>query len=183
MFIMTNSPLMKPRLLLLSLLLPLLTPACATRLVCDSSAPRLPKKHAPKPKDGSEEARVASYITGCTEDGFTLSSVNHIRHMPQCGMDLFATFLTLGLIPHTWPNPVHATVTGSVNGWKKTETLDLSLKRRTSLWHNLLPESSDDRAMLQALRERKELDPQYHQWLQENEKHWLQRRKGGGESE
>ena len=187
MFIMTNHPYMKPRLLLLSLILPLLMPSCATRLACDSCAPKLPRKHVPTPKGGCEEARVASYITGCTEDGFTLTGVENIRHMPQCGMDFFATFLTLGLIPHTWPNPVRATVTGCVDGRKKTETLDLYLRRRTSLWHNLLPESSDDRAIaravLQALRERKELDPQYHQWLQENEKHWLQRRKGGGASE
>ncbi|MBB5033069.1 hypothetical protein [Prosthecobacter vanneervenii] len=165
---------MKPRLLLLSLLLPLLMPSCATRLVCNSSAPRLPRKHAPTPKDGSEEARVASYITGCTEDGFTLSSVDHIRHIPQCGMDLFATFLTLGLIPHTWPNPVHATVTGCVDGRKKTEILNLSLKRSTSLWNNFLPESSNDRAIaravLQALRERKSLEQWIFRSLQKGER-------------
>lgn len=165
---------MKSRLLLLSLLLPFLMPSCATRLVCGSSAPRLPRKHAKTPRGGSEEARVASYITGCTEDGFTLTGVDRIRHMPQCGMDLFSTILTLGLIPHTWPNPVHATVTGNVDDREKTETLDLSLRRRTSLWHNFLPESRDDRAIaravLQALRQRKSLEQYIFRSMQKGER-------------
>ena len=112
---------------------------------------------------------MASYITGCTEDGFTLSEVNHINHLPQCGMDLFATFLTLGLIPHSAPNPIRATVTGYVDGRKKTETFALSIERHTSLWHNLLPERHDDRviarAVLQALRHRKERDPEMQKLL------------------
>ncbi len=160
---------MKSRLLLLSLLLSLLQPSCATRLACDFSAPRLSWQHPKTPKDGSEEGRVASYITGCTEDGFTLSEVNHINHLPQCGMDLFATFLTLGLIPHSAPNPIRATVTGYVDGRKKTETFALSIERHTSLWHNLLPERHDDRviarAVLQALRHRKERDPEMQKLL------------------
>lgn len=176
---MTRSP------LLLCLLLSLLMPACATRLACSSSAPRLQWQHAKTPKDGSEEARVASYIVGRTEDGFTLSGVDRITHVPHCGLDLLSTFLTLGLIPHSWPNPVHVTVTGSVDGRKKTETFALSLKRRTSLWHNFLPESSDDRAIaravLQALRDRKSLDPEFHHWLQKNEKRRLAHGKAAGE--
>ncbi|OYW75275.1 MAG: hypothetical protein B7Z37_14070 [Verrucomicrobia bacterium 12-59-8] len=160
---------MHSRLLLLSLILPLFIASCATRLACDFSAPRLPWKHPKTPKDGREEARVGSYIVGCTEDGFTLSEVNRINHLPQCGMDLFATFLTLGLIPHSAPNPIRATVTGYVDGRQKTETFALSLDRHTSLWHNLLPERHDDRAIaravLQAVRHRKELDPKMHQLL------------------
>lgn len=115
----------RSRLLRLALITPIVLASCATRLVCDSSAPRLPRKHVQTTKGGSEEARVASYITGCTKDGFTLTGVEHIRHMPQCGMDLFSTILTLGLVPHTWPNLVRATVTGCVDGREKTETLDL----------------------------------------------------------
>lgn len=173
---------MKPRLLLLSLLLPLLIPACATRLACDFSAPRLHWKHAKTPKDGSEEARVASYIVGRTEDGFTLSGVDRITYVPHCGLDLLSTFLTLGLVPHSWPNPVRATVTGCVDGQKKTETFALKLHRSTSLWHSLLPASCDDRAIaravLQALRDRKSIAPEYHQWLQKDEK---LRREAAGE--
>ena len=161
---------MKIRLLVLSLLLP----SCATRLACDFSAPRLSWKHPKTPKDGSEEVRVSSYISGRTEDGFTLTEVNRINHVPQCGMDLFATFLTLGLIPHSAPNPIRATVTGYVDGREKTETLPLHLKRRTSLWHNLLPDSHDDRviarAVLQALRKRKSLDQILFRSLQKGER-------------
>lgn len=166
---MTRSPLCNA----LALLLPLFLGSCATRLACDFSAPRLQWKHAKTPKGGSEEARVASYIVGRKEDGFTLSRVDHITHVPHCGLDLLSTFLTLGLVPHSWPNPVNVTVTGSVDGRKKTKTFALKLHRSTSLWHNLLPASSDDRAIaravLQALREQKVLDPKYHHWLQESE--------------
>ncbi len=148
----------------LALLLPLFLSSCATRLACDFSAPRLSWKHPHTPKHGSEEARVTCYITGRTEDGFTLSEVKYLAHLPQCGMDLFATFLTLGLIPHSAPNPVDVIVTGYVNGKMTTETLPLSLDRRTSLWHRLLPESCDDRAIaravLQAVRDRKKYDPE-----------------------
>lgn len=165
---------MKSRLLLLLLLLPLLLSSCATRLACDFSAPRLPWKHPKTPKDGNEEVRVASYIIGRTEDGFTISEVNRIYHLPQCGMDLFATVLTLGLIPHSWPNPIDATVTGCVNGRQTTETFPLSLERHTSLWHNLLPESCDDRAIaravLQAVRDRKKIEQEKQRMLEERER-------------
>jgi len=164
---------MKNRLLILSLLLSLLLASCATRLACYSGAPKLPKKHALIPKDGSEEARVGSYIAGCTEDGFTLSGVKHITHIPQCGMDLLATLLTLGIIPHSAPNPVSVTVTGCVDGRQKTETFHLALVRHTSVWHCLLPESCDDRAIaraiLQAVRDRKSLAPEAHKMLQQRE--------------
>lgn len=172
---------MKKRLLLLGLVLPLFSASCATRLACDFTAPRLTWKHPKTPKDGSEEARISSYIAGRTEDGFTLSEVTRINHLPQCGMDLFATFLTLGLIPHSAPNPINATVTGHVDGRKTTETFALSIDRHTSLWHNLLPERHDDRviarAVLQAVRDRKELDPKFRQMMQEREKRELAWRK------
>ena len=172
---------MKSRLPILSLLLPVLLVSCATRLACYSDAPKLPKKHAKTPKDGSEEARIGSYIVGCTEDGFSVSGIKHITHVPQCGMDLFATFLTLGLIPHSAPNPVRVTVIGCVDGRQKTETFALSLERHTSLWHNLLPERHDDRAIaravLQAVRDRKDLDPKMHQLLNQWGKFKLERLK------
>jgi hypothetical protein len=176
---------MHSRLLLLSLILPLFIASCATRLACNSDAPKLPGKHAIAPKNGREEDRVGSYIAGCTEDGYTLSEVKRITHVPQCGMDFFATFLTLGLIPHSAPNPINATVTGYVDGRKTTETFALSIDRHTSLWHNLLPERHDDRviarAVLQAVRDRKELDPKFRQMMQEREKReleWLKAHKG-----
>lgn len=172
---------MKSRLPLLSLLLSLLLPSCATRLACDSSAPRLSWKHPKTSKDASEEVRVSSYISGRTEDGFTLTEVNRINHLPQCGMDLFATFLTLGLIPHSAPNPIRATVTGYVDGRRKTETFALSIDRHTSLWHNLLPERHDDRviarALLQAVRHRKEHDPEMQKLLNQYGKLELERLK------
>lgn len=156
------------------LLLPVFLASCATRLACDFSAPRLAWKHAPTPRHGSEKERVASYITGRTEGGFTLSEVNRIYHQPQCGMDLFSTILTLGLIPHSWPNPVDATVTGYVDGKKTTETFALGLHRHTSLWHNLRPERWDDRAIaravLQAVRDREKLAPEFRQMMQDREK-------------
>ncbi|MBN8422399.1 MAG: hypothetical protein J0L73_26025 [Verrucomicrobia bacterium] len=148
----------------LALLLPLLLGSCATRLACDFSAPRLHWKHPKTPGHGSEEARVSSYIVGRTENGFTVSEVNCLAHRPQCGLDLLSTFLTLGLIPHSAPNPIDVIVTGDVDGRKTTETFPLSLDRRTSLWHRLLPESCDDRAIaravLQAVRDRKQYDPE-----------------------
>ncbi len=144
---------------LLFLLPSLFLASCATRLACDSSAPKLPRTHAKTPQNGSEAARVSSYIAGCTEDGFTITEVK-ILHIPSCGMDLFSTFLTLGLIPHEWPDPVEATVTGYVKGRKTTETFSLAIERHTSLWHHLFPPSCDDRAIaravLEAVRDRKE---------------------------
>jgi hypothetical protein len=164
----------RPFVTALALLLPFFLNSCATRLACEFSAPRLSWKHPHTPRDGSEKARVASYLTGRTEDGFTLSEVDYITHLPQCGMDLFATFLTLGLIPHSGPNPIVATVTGYVDGKKTTETFPLSLDRHTSLWHNFLPERCDDRAIaravLQAVRDRKECEQEKQGALEERER-------------
>lgn len=129
-------------------------PSCATRLSCSTSAPRLPRGIERPAPGATDEQR----LTGCTRaftgpDGFQVREVRQVQVQPSCGMDLMATLMTLGLITHSAPHPVHVTVIGTCKGITEQRTYALALTRHTSLWHNLIPPGHDVRVLARALRQ------------------------------
>lgn len=140
------------RVLFIFVALPHLLSSCATRVFCDSEAPRIPRDRSRLSNGTSDEQRPEAYTRGHQgNDGFKLDRVEAIRHQPNCGMDFLASFYTLGIIPHSAPQPIHVIVSETRNGHIRKRTYFLGLNRWTSIWHFLLPPSHDDRSIARAL--------------------------------
>lgn len=88
------------RVLFIFVALPHLLSSCATRVFCDSEAPRIPRDRSRLSNGTSDEQRLEAYTRGHQgNDGFKLDRVEAIRHQPNCGMDFLASFYTLGHHP------------------------------------------------------------------------------------
>lgn len=137
----------------------LVTSSCATRVFCSSDAPTLPVPIARIFSTPNVEERVTAYTKPYrSPTGFHIHRVVSVEVQPSCGMDMLASFYTLGLIPYSAPHPVHVTVEGDLRGTSKTETYSIGLDRTTSIWHRLLPESHDSRAIARATLQAIDLD-------------------------
>ncbi len=138
------------RILYVMMLL-LMISSCATRVFCNSDAPALPMPIARIFNTPNVEERVTAYTKPYNSPtGFQIHRVVSVKVQPSCGMDIMASFYTLGLIPYSAPHPVHVTVEGDLHGTSKTETYSIGLDRTTSIWHRLIPASHDDRAIARA---------------------------------
>jgi hypothetical protein len=125
--------------------------SCATRLSCSPGSPSLsPAQSGPRLRSDLD-ARVTRYIAGTTRNGLTITEVSGIRDLPSCGMDLMASALTLGLIPYAAPNPMEATVRGTLRGSQVTRTYRVAMERHTSIWHRLIPPVLDKRAIARGI--------------------------------
>lgn len=132
----------------------------ATRLTCDSGAPRLSILALQLGHGENTEERLTGFLRNTERQEFTITRVRSIRPLPTCGMDLLATVFTLGLIPHAAPQPMEATVEGSFRGQMITRMYWLGLQRNTSVWHLLIPASSDELAIGRAILQSIDLDRQ-----------------------
>lgn len=134
--------------------------SCATRVVCDRKAPKLHRQGGEVSDKADEKARIARYVLGETAaDGFTVEGIEKIYVMPVCGMGLMGSVATLGLVPVELSHPVYVTVVGRLGNARKTRTYHVALSTRTSVWHQLRPKSSDDRAVARSLLEALKSDP------------------------
>lgn len=141
------------------LMLLLMISSCATRVFCSSTAPKLPVPIARSFQTANVEERVTAYTKPYhSPTGFQIHRVVSVKVQPSCGMDLMASFYTLGLIPYSAPHPVHVRVEGDLHGTSKTETYSIGLDRTTSIWHRLVPASHDDRAISRATLQAIDLD-------------------------
>jgi hypothetical protein len=142
---------MQSRTIILQLIAMVSFSSCATRLSCSPEAPSLSPAESSPLLPGDLDVRVTRYIAGTTRNGLTITEVSGIRDMPSCGMDLMASALTLGLIPYASPNPMEATVSGTVGGRKVTRTYRIAMERHTSIWHRLIPPVCDRRAIARGI--------------------------------
>jgi hypothetical protein len=129
----------------------LLISSCTTRLRFDSDAPALPasanrRSHAP-----SRDQRLTDCLASQERKGLTITRIRNVETLPSCGMDLIGAMLTLCLIPHSAPEPMEATVEGTLGGKSVTRTYGLWLTRHTSIWHWLVPRRYDERAIARAI--------------------------------
>ncbi len=144
---------MKPvlRKLLLALIALALS-SCATRTFCAHDCPGLPRPQVVRVSKAGQKGIVCAYVLGVpAKDDFKIGSVQSITPNPVCGMGLMRTIYTFGLIPTRLPHPVVIKVQGMIKGRWETRTYRVGLHTWTSVWHSLLPSTSDNREIARGL--------------------------------
>ena len=126
--------------------------SCATRTFCARDAPRLSRPEVARDSKAGQAGIVGTYVSGeQANDGFEVANVTSITLQPICGMGLMRTVFTLGLIPTDLPHPVVIKVQGTFKGRRETRTYQVRLHSWTSVWHRLVPSTSDNRAIARGL--------------------------------
>lgn len=151
----SNTTVMKaaPKIALMALTI-LVFSSCATRIECDLDAPKLKNSRDIMSKAGQKgivSAYVCSGGSNHAKDGFQLSHVNSITEEPVCGMGLIRSIVTLGLIPVELPHPLAIEVEGEIKGREQRRIYRVNLHTSTSVWHRLVPATSDNRAIARGL--------------------------------
>lgn len=142
-----------PKILLLALT-GLALSSCATRIYCAHDAPKIRSSRVVTSKAG-QKGIIGTYVrpegSNHAKDGFQLVNVNSITPVPVCGMGLRMSIVTLGLVPVELPHPLTIEVEGEIRGREEKRTYRVNLHTWTSVWHCLVPASSDDRAIARGL--------------------------------
>ena len=126
--------------------------SCAARVFCPPDSPRLSSRGMSPHQHRSGTNPVARYVAGQkAADGFDLTSITAMEVRPVCGMGYMVTAATFGLVPSNTPYPLEITVAGQIHGRTQTRTYLLPLHLRSSVWHRLIPASSDDRQVARGL--------------------------------
>jgi hypothetical protein len=129
-----------------------LSSSCAMRFKCDSAASSIALDKPAGQIKGSQPQRVSAYLpSDARKSGFEITRVDSIQEMAACGNPLIVTALTLGVVPSSIPIRFDVTVSGKHRGVSQQRQYWVAMTGHYSIWHSLIPPSSDDRAIARGL--------------------------------